>query len=90
MAKRAKRNLASFEQGDLATEWPEKMMLSLARKFLGISFSKMSTLVSSGVVKFERSPLDHRVKVVMRADLEKLKRQFSRVQQAKEMRTSKR
>jgi hypothetical protein len=90
MAKRTKRDLASFEQGNLATEWPEKMTLSLARKFLGVSFSKMSTLVSSGLVKFERSPLDHRAKVVMRADLEELKRQFSRVQHDKEMRTSKR
>jgi hypothetical protein len=62
--------------GPQAEEWPEKMTLSLARKFLGISFSKMSTLVSTGVIKIERNPLDNRVKLVLRTDLEELKRQY--------------
>lgn len=72
-----------------AEEWPEKMTLSLARKFLGISFSKISTLVSTGIIKVERNPLDNRVKLVSRTDLEELKRQYSYMQQHKEMNTPK-
>ena len=72
-----------------AEEWPEKMTLSLARKFLGISFSKISTLVSTGLLKVERNPLDNRVKLVSRTDLEELKRQYSYMQQHKEMSTPK-
>jgi hypothetical protein len=70
-------------------EWPEKMTLSLARKFLGISFSKMSTLVSTGIIKVERNPLDNRVNLVLRTDLEELKRQYSYMQQNKEIGTPK-
>lgn len=66
-----------LSEEDKKTDWPEKMKLSQAYKFLGISFTKMTKLVNSGVIKFERSPLDNRVKLVRRADLEELKRQFT-------------
>lgn len=60
-------------QGDAQTEvWPEKMKLSLARKFLGISHSKMSYLIHKGMINYEEDPLDHRVKLVRREDLEAL------------------
>jgi hypothetical protein len=55
-------------------EWPEKMNLTKARKFLGISFSTMSILVGSGKLATEHDPLDRRVKLVKRADLEDLLR----------------
>jgi hypothetical protein len=53
-------------------KWPEKMKLSEARKFLGVSVSKMTSLVSSGKIAVEDDPLDRRVRLVRRSDLEKL------------------
>jgi hypothetical protein len=62
-------------QGKAQTEtWPEKMKLSLARKFLGISPSKMTHLIHNGMIKYEEDPFDHRVKLVRREDLEALLR----------------
>lgn len=58
-----------------STQWPERLKLSQAHKFLEISFAKMTALVNSGAVPWEPDPLDHRVKLVKRADLEVLKRQ---------------
>ena len=58
--------------------WPEKMQMSQARKYLGVSFQKMRKLVQSGILKFERSPLDGRLRLVKRSDLEELKRQYAK------------
>lgn len=55
-----------------AEEWPVKMNVSLAAKFLGISSSTMSNLVGSGKINYELDVLDRRVKLVKRSDLEKL------------------
>jgi hypothetical protein len=57
------------------SEWPEKMKLSLACKFLEVSHAKITSLVKTGVIPHERDPLDHRFKIVKKADLEKLKRE---------------
>jgi hypothetical protein len=54
-------------------ELPEKLNLTQARKFLGISFAKMTALISSGILPFEEDPLDGRVKLVRRVDLEALR-----------------
>lgn len=43
-----------------------------ARKILGISANKMAALIGSGVIPFEQDPLDHRVKLVSRKDVENL------------------
>jgi predicted XRE-type DNA-binding protein len=61
-------------------EWPEKMKLSQARKFLGVSETKISSLVSSGRLKYEIDPLDNRVKLVRRTDLEALMRQRTKIE----------
>lgn len=53
-------------------DWPVKMNISLAAKFLGISSSTMSNLVGSGKIKYELDVLDRRVKLVKRSDLEEL------------------
>jgi hypothetical protein len=53
-------------------EWPKKMKVSLAYKFLGVSQAKMTSLINNGVIPYELDPLDHRVKLVKRADLEAL------------------
>jgi hypothetical protein len=45
-----------------------------ARKILGISANKMSALISSGTLPYEHDPLDHRVKLVRRADVKGLMR----------------
>jgi hypothetical protein len=60
-------------------KWPEKMKLSEARKFLGVSASKMTTLVGSGRIAVEDDPLDRRVRLVRRSDLEKLLRRRTQV-----------
>jgi hypothetical protein len=43
-----------------------------ARKLLGISANKMAALIGSGMIPFVQDPLDHRVKLVSRKDVEKL------------------
>jgi hypothetical protein len=55
-------------------QWPEEMKLTQARQYLGVSFTKMTTLIKRGLLTFEEDPLDCRVKVVKRADLDKLRR----------------
>jgi hypothetical protein len=62
------------------SELPEKLNLTAAHKYLGISFTKMTGLVNNGIIKIEKDPLDNRVKLVKRADLDKLKRQRSAVE----------
>ena len=47
--------------------------LTEARKILGVSPNKMSKLVTDGTLHYEIDPLDQRVKLVPRADVEKLK-----------------
>lgn len=57
---------------------PERMKLSLARKYLkevggvSVSATKMRELVRSQVLKVESDPLDARVKLVQVKDLDKL------------------
>lgn len=60
-------------------EWPEKMKLSEARKFLGVSTPKMTSLVSSGRIAVEVDLLDRRVRLVKRSDLEDLLRKRTQV-----------
>jgi len=47
--------------------------LTEARKILGVSPNKMSKLVTDGTLHYEVDPLDQRVKLVPRADVERLK-----------------
>jgi hypothetical protein len=70
-------NLDSASQSISAIHWPDKMSLSQARKFLGASQSKITMLVRSGILKYEQNPLDLRMKLVKRTDLEKLKLEFT-------------
>jgi hypothetical protein len=58
--------------------WPEKMKLSEAHRFLGVSHAKITSLVKTGVIPHERHPLDHRVKLVNKSDLERLMRAWGR------------
>jgi hypothetical protein len=55
----------------------EKLTLTQARKLLGVSPNKMSKLISDGTLRHEQDPLDQRVKLVRRKDVENLK-QLSR------------
>lgn len=50
---------------------PEKLSVLESRKFLGVSATKMTELLSSGLA-WESDPLDRRVKLIRRADLEAL------------------
>ena len=62
-----------------ANEWPVKMKLSQAAEFLAISFTTLTKLVKSGKLQYETDPLDTRVKLVKRADLEELLRRRTEV-----------
>jgi hypothetical protein len=50
----------------------ELIKVAEARKLLGISANKMAALIGSGTIPFEQDPLDHRVKLVSRKNVEKL------------------
>ena len=58
----------------LSTRATQKIKASEARKMLGISANKMASLISSGTLPYEQDPLDHRVKLVNRKDVEELMR----------------
>ena len=46
--------------------------VSEARKILGISANKMAALIGGGALPHQLDPLDHRVKLVRRRDVENL------------------
>ena len=52
--------------------------VSEARRILGISANKMSALIGSGTLPYEQDPLDRRVKLVKRSDVENLMRNRNR------------
>lgn len=56
----------------------ELIKVTEARRILGISANKMSALIGSGTLPFEQDPLDRRVKLVKRADVEGLMRKRNR------------
>lgn len=49
------------------------MNMKQASKYLGISKTKMTKLVATGVIICESNPLDDRVRLVKVSDLDKLK-----------------
>lgn len=74
MNGKQKRSVGHHRSDPQTKEWPVKMNVSQAAKFLGISSSTMSNMISSGKIKHEPDPLDNRVKLVKRLDLEDLLR----------------
>lgn len=72
MSSNNKRSDARHRSKPQAQRWPVKMKLSQAAKFLGISPSTLSNLVGSGKIAVEDDPLDRRVKLVKRTDLEEI------------------
>jgi hypothetical protein len=61
-----------------AETWPEKMKMSEAHRFLGVSHAKITCLVKTGVIPYELNPLDHRIKLIKKSDLEKLRQAVGR------------
>jgi hypothetical protein len=57
---------------------PDKMTLTEARKYLGVSFTKMTNMIRGGNIPYEANPLDLREKLVKRSDLDELLRQAAR------------
>jgi hypothetical protein len=55
-----------------------KLTAGEAQKFLGCSPAKMTMLLLSGQLAYERDPLDRRAKLIKRTDLEALLRQSGR------------
>lgn len=52
----------------------ELVTVAEARQILGISANKMSALIGSGALPYEQDPLDRRVKLVKRIEVEGLMR----------------
>jgi hypothetical protein len=52
----------------------ELITVTEARRILGISANKMSALIGSGTLPYEQDPLDRRVKLVRRDEVEGLMR----------------
>jgi hypothetical protein len=73
----APSQLMSDNGSSVSTDPSALINLTEARKILGVSPNKMSKLVTDGTLHYEVDPLDQRVKLVPRADVEKL-RQHSR------------
>ena len=76
--------ISSFTEGrvivsskSVSTRPTQKMKVAEARKILGISANKMASLISSGALPYEQDPLDHRVKLVSRQDVDDLIRKSS-------------
>jgi hypothetical protein len=53
----------------------DTMTLPEARAYLGIGVNKMTRLIADGVLKPERDFLDRRIRVVKRADVERVAEQ---------------
>lgn len=62
--------MASSKSVDMRNS--ELIKVAEARKLLGVSANKMAALIGSGAIPFEQDPLDHRVKLVSRKDVQKL------------------
>jgi hypothetical protein len=71
MVSRGRRGQRRAQANSRGVKWPERMSVLEARKFLGVSANKMTELLSSGLA-WESDPLDRRVKLIRRADLEAL------------------
>ena len=55
---------------DQVVDWLIKV--TEAQRVLGVSKKKMASLLAEGTIPFELDPLDKRVKLVRRADVERL------------------
>lgn len=79
MSNKKTQSVEDDQSGARAKEWPVKMKLSQAKKFLGVSSSTITKLVQRGILSYETDPIDTRVKLVRRADLEELLRRRKEV-----------
>ena len=57
-------------------EWPEKMTVAQAHRFLGVSQAKMTQLLSQGIIPAQVNPIDMREKLIKRSDLEAFLKSF--------------
>ena len=68
---------AMVSSKSVTTREIQKIKVAEARRILGISANKMASLISSGTLPYEQDPLDHRVKLVRRKDVDDLMRKSS-------------
>lgn len=54
-------------------DYPDKMRVAVARRYLGIGQTKMSLLIDRGIVKTETDKLDKRAKLCRRAQLDEVR-----------------
>lgn len=57
----------------------ETMTAREAQEYLGISNRKMAQMLDKGILAFERDPLDQRVKLIPRAEVEALRARSKKV-----------
>jgi hypothetical protein len=57
-------------------EWPERMTVAQAHKFLGVSHAKMTQLLCQDLIPAQRNPIDMRKKVIKRSDLEAFLKEY--------------
>lgn len=62
----------------MAQEEREYLSLKDAAAYLGISTVKMGRLIKEGTVSYTTDPLDKRVKLIKRADVDRLRRESRR------------
>lgn len=64
--------MADKTRADREEGGDEYIIAEEARQILGVGVNRMAQLLKDGVLPFERSPLDKRIKLIKRADVEAL------------------
>jgi hypothetical protein len=72
----SKHNMSARRKSSMAEA--QLMTIGAAREILGVSKKKMAALIADGDLATESDPLDKRVKLVRRADVEALAARSSR------------
>lgn len=70
MTDSGQRRIRRVQADALTKEWPDKLTVAQAHRFLGVSPAKMTQLLSRGLLKAHKNPIDLREKLIKRSDLE--------------------
>jgi len=63
----------------MAENTDELMTVGEARDYLGVGKQKMAKLISTGVLATQPDPLDGRIRLIRRVDVEHLRKQSKKV-----------
>jgi hypothetical protein len=76
-ASRQNRN-RSAQKNVQAKEWPEKLTVAQAHRFLGVSPTKLTQLLKQRLLVVHKNPMDLRQKLIKRSDLEALLQEYKK------------